>query len=78
MLPSKTVPEINNGKKQTHALKPKVKVMDTALLKKKARACLVEVEEIEDKDSACNIAARNNSISLTSSFQIPGTKKVSH
>jgi hypothetical protein len=78
MLPSKTVPEINNGKKQTRALKPKVKVTATAPPKKKARACLVEVEEIEDEDSACNIAARNSGISPTSSFQIPDTKKVSH
>ena len=51
MLPLKTVPEINNGKKQTCALKPKVKVTTTPLLKKKARACLVEVEEIEDEDA---------------------------
>ncbi|KAF8219691.1 hypothetical protein L208DRAFT_1338569 [Tricholoma matsutake] len=76
MLPSKTIPEVNhdNGKKPTHALKPKVKVTATAPLNKKARARSVEVEEIEDKDSACNIAARNNGISLASSFEIPGMK----
>jgi hypothetical protein len=79
MLPSKTIPEVNcdNGKKLTHVLKPKVKVMVTAPLKKKARACSVEVEEIEDKDSMHNIAARNNGISPESSFEIPSTKGVS-
>lgn len=41
----------------------------------KARACSVEVEEIEDEDSARNINARNSGISPTSSFQISGTKK---
>ncbi|KAF8219965.1 hypothetical protein L208DRAFT_785578 [Tricholoma matsutake] len=76
MLPSKTIPEVNrdNGKKPTRALKPKVKVTAAAPLKKKARAHSVEVEEIEDKDSARNIAARNNGISPGSSFEIPGTK----
>jgi hypothetical protein len=82
MLPSKTVPEVNNAKKhwQTWTLrpKPKVKVTATAPPKKKARACLVEVEEIEDEDNACNITAKNSNISPTSSFQIPDTKKVSH
>jgi len=78
MLPSKTVPEINNGKKQTHTLKPKVKVTTTAPLKKKARPHSVEVEKIEDEDSAWNITMRNSGISLKSSFQILDTKKVSH
>ncbi|KAF8224677.1 hypothetical protein L208DRAFT_1409843 [Tricholoma matsutake] len=41
----------------------------------KARACSVEVEEIEDEDSARNINARNSGISPTSSFQILGMKK---
>lgn len=79
MLPSKTIPEVNrdNGKKPTRALKPKVKVTAAAPPKKKARARSVEVEEIEDKDSARNVAARNNGISPASSFEIPGTKGVS-
>ena len=42
---------------------------DTAPMKKKARIFLVE-DEIEDEDSACNITARNSTISPTSSFQI--------
>lgn len=78
MLPSKTVPEINNGKKQMRALKPKVKVTATAPPKKKVRSHSVEVQEIEDEDSARNIAMRNSGFSPTSSFQIPDTKKVSH
>jgi hypothetical protein len=81
MLPSKTMPEVNTKKKPMHALKPttiKVAMVLQLLPKKKARACLVEVEEIEDKDSACNINVRNSGISPTSSFQIPGTKKVTH
>jgi hypothetical protein len=77
MLPSKTVPEINNGKKQICRLKLKVKVMATAPLKKKVRAHSVEAEEIEDEDSTHNIAMQNSGISLTSSFEIPDTKKVS-
>ena len=74
MLPSKTIPEANNGKKQTR--KPKPKPTTTAPPKKKARARSVEVEEIEDEDSSRNSAARNNGISLTSSFEIPNIKKV--
>jgi hypothetical protein len=81
MLPSKTVPKVNNVKKhwQMCALrpKPKVKVMATALPKKKARACLVEVEEIEHEDNACNITAGDSSISPTGPPQILDTKKVS-
>ncbi|KAF8799534.1 hypothetical protein BYT27DRAFT_7263832 [Phlegmacium glaucopus] len=57
MLPSKTVPEVNNRKKQMHAPKPKAKVMAAAPPKKKARVRSVEVEEIEDQDSMRNIAA---------------------
>ncbi|KAF8801338.1 hypothetical protein BYT27DRAFT_7115152, partial [Phlegmacium glaucopus] len=78
MLPSKTVPEVNNSKKQTRAPKPKAKVMAVAPPKKKARVRSVEVEEIEDQDSMRNIAARNSAISPTHSFHIPDTKKVSH
>ena len=73
MLPSKTVPEVNNGKKQRCILKPKAKASTAAPSKKKARASSVtsvEVEEIEDEDSA-------PTISPTGSFQIPGTKRVS-
>ena len=76
-LPSKTVPEVKNKKKQTHALKLKTVSRTAAvLLKKKARACSVEVEEIENEDSACNIAVRNSGISPTSSFQMPDIKQV--
>jgi hypothetical protein len=74
MLPSKTVPDANNGKKPKR--KPKPKVMATAPPKKKARASSVEIEEIEDEDSTHNIAARNNGISPTNSFKIPDKKKV--
>jgi hypothetical protein len=79
MLPSKTIPEVNrdNGRKPTCALKPKVKVTAAAPPKKKARARSVEVEEIKDKDSASNIAMRNNGISPASSFEILGMKGVS-
>ncbi|KAF8808830.1 hypothetical protein BYT27DRAFT_7222707 [Phlegmacium glaucopus] len=75
MLPLKTVPEVNNRRKQTHTLKPKAKVMATAPPKKKARVRSVKVEEIEDQDSTCNIAVRNSTISPTHSFHIPDTKK---
>jgi hypothetical protein len=76
MLPSKTIPEVNNRKKQTRKPRPKVMATMTAPSKKRARACSVEVEEIEDEDSAPNIAARNSSISPTGSFEITNTKKV--
>jgi hypothetical protein len=77
MLPSKTIPEVNNGKKQTRKPRPKVTTATTTVpSKKRARACSVEVEEIEDEDSAPNIAARNSSISPTGSFKIPNTKQV--
>jgi hypothetical protein len=75
MLPSKTVPEVNTKQKQMRALKPTVKVA-TVLPKKKARASSVEVEEIEDEDSARRINTRNSSVSPASSFEIPDTKKV--
>jgi hypothetical protein len=45
----------------------------------KARASsltYVEVEEIEDEDSAHNIAGRYSTISLAGLFEIPRTKKV--
>ena len=48
MLPAKTVPEVKNKEKQTLALKLKTV---TVPQKKKVRACLVQVEEIEDEDS---------------------------
>jgi hypothetical protein len=76
MLPSKTVPEVNTKKKQTRgALKPTDKVAMVPP-KKKARASLVEVEEIEDEDSMRRINERNSGISPASSFEIPDTKKV--
>ena len=77
MLPSKTIPEVNNGKnlKQTCKSRPKA-AMATAPPKKKVRACSVEVEEIDDEDSTHNIATRNSGISPTSSFEIPNTKMV--
>lgn len=81
MLPSKTIPEANNKKKQTRNLKPKPKFATaTAPSKKKARARSVEIEEIDDKDSTHNIAARNNStgVPLTSSFETSNIKKVSY
>lgn len=79
MLPSKTIPEVNNGKnsKQTRKSRPKVAIA-IAPPKKKARVCSVEVEEIEDEDSTHNITARNGGISSTSSFEIPNTKKVNY
>jgi hypothetical protein len=76
MLPSKTIPEASNGKGPTRTLKPEVMAKATAPPKKKTRTCSVEVEEIEDEDSSRNIAARNGSVSSTSSFQIPNSKKV--
>jgi hypothetical protein len=78
MLPSKTMPEVNTKKKPTRTLKPTTIKVATVPPKKKARACFVEVEEIEDEDSTCNTNARNSGISPTSSFQILGTKKVTH
>ena len=70
MLPSKTVPDVNKGKGRM--LKPKTKVKTTTTTpKKKARTYSVEVEGIEDKDSA-----RNTTISPTSSFQIANSMKV--
>jgi hypothetical protein len=78
MLPSKTVPGVNTRKKPTCTLKPTTIKVAMVPPKKKARACSVEVEESEDKDSAHNINARNSGISPTSSFQIPGMKKVTH
>ena len=76
MLSSKTMPEVSTKKKPMHALKPTTIKVATVPPKKKARACSGEVEEVEDKDSACNINARNSSISPTSSFQILGMEKV--
>jgi hypothetical protein len=78
MLPSKTVPEVNTKKKPMHALKQKAVKVGMVPPKKKARASSVEVEEIEDEDSACHINVRNSSISLASSFQILDMNKVTH
>jgi hypothetical protein len=76
MLPSKTVPEVSNKKGHTRILKPKIKMkLMPAPPRKKARTCSVEVEEIEDKDSPCWTTTRNASISPTSSFKIPNSKK---
>ena len=59
-------------------LKPKIKTKPMpAPPRKKARTCSVEVEEIEDEDSPHQTAARNASISPTSSFKIPNSKKAS-
>ena len=78
MLPSKTIPEVNNGKKLMRKPTRKAKVSATVTVppKKKVRVRSVEVEEIEDEDSTRNITARNSSISQTSSFEIPNIKKV--
>jgi hypothetical protein len=51
MLPSKTIPEVN-WKGQGRTLKPKAKVLTAAPPKKKVKTHSVEVEEIEDEDSA--------------------------
>jgi hypothetical protein len=74
MLLSKTIPEIHG---KCHTLKLKTKAKATmAPPKKKARACSVEVKEIEDEDSPHNTAMRNATISLTSSFQILNSMKL--
>ncbi|KAF8808966.1 hypothetical protein BYT27DRAFT_7285979 [Phlegmacium glaucopus] len=75
MLPSKTILEASNRKGPTHTLKPKVTAKAMAPPKKKTRTHSIEVEEIEDEDSSCNIAAWNGSILSMSSFQIPNSKK---
>ena len=55
MLPSKTIPEASGRKSRTKA---KGKQAASRPSKKKARCAPVEMEEIEDEDSARNIAAR--------------------
>jgi|SRR5271156_1396086 len=78
MLPSKTIPEVSNKKGHRRILNPKIKTKPTAAPpSKKARTFSVEVEEIEDEDSPRRTAARNASISPTSSFEIPDPKKAS-
>src|SRR5271155_4088211 len=78
MLPSKTIPEVSNKKGHTCVLKPKIKTKPTpAPPRKKARTCSVKVEEFEDNDSPRRTAARNASISPTSSFKILNPKKAS-
>jgi hypothetical protein len=80
MLPSKTIPAVNNRK--GHALKPKTKAKTAAApAKKKARTGSREVEEVEDDNSPRNITARNTTISPTGSFesfQIVNATKVSY
>jgi hypothetical protein len=63
MLPSKTMPEVNTKKKLMHALEQEAVKVGTVPPKKEVRASLVEVEEIEDEDSACCINVRNSGIS---------------
>ena len=55
MLPSKTIPEASGHKSCTKA---KGKQAASRPSKKKVRRAPVEMEEIEDEDSARNIAAR--------------------
>ena len=69
ILPSKTVPEVNNKKKQTRARKPTTATAAVPL-KKRARMCSDKVEEIEDEDGAHSITPKNTGISPTSSFQM--------
>ena len=54
MLPSKTIPEASGRKSHTKA---KGKQAASHPSKKKARRAPVEMEEVEDEDSARNIAA---------------------
>jgi hypothetical protein len=75
MLPLKTMPEVDTKKKPMRALKQKAVKVGMVLPKKKVRASSVEVEEIEDEDSAHCINARNSGISPASSFQILDTKR---
>ena len=78
MLPSKTIPEVSNNKGHMRVLKSKIKTKPTpAPPRKKVRTCSVEVEEVKDGNSPCWTAARNASISPTSSFKIPNPKKAS-
>lgn len=55
MLPSKTIPEASGRNSRTKA---KGKQAASRPSKKKARRAPVEMEEVEDEDSARNIAAR--------------------
>lgn len=61
MLPLKTIPEVNR-KGQGRTLKPKAKVLTAAPPKKKVKTHSVEVEEVEDEDSARNLRNRNASV----------------
>ncbi|KAI9511489.1 hypothetical protein F5148DRAFT_1146813 [Russula earlei] len=68
MLPSKTILEVSNKKGHMHVLKPKIKMKSTpAPPREKARTCSVEVEEIDNMDSPCWMAA--------GSFETPNSKK---
>ena len=67
MLPSKTIPELNNGNRCMLKPKPKKKTI-AATPPKKVKACSVKVEEIEDNDSPHNITSRNAGISPGNKF----------
>lgn len=55
MLPSKTIPEASGRKSR---MKAKGKQAAPRPSKKKARCAPIEMEEVEDEDSARNLAAR--------------------
>ena len=55
MLPSKTIPETSGRKSRTKA---KGKQTAPHPSKKKARCAPIEMEEVEDEDSARNMAVR--------------------
>ena len=59
MLPSKTMPETSGCKSHTKA---KGKQTASRPSKKKARCAPIKMEEVEDEDSARNIAARKASV----------------
>jgi hypothetical protein len=89
MLPSKTIPDVNGKKRmlkpkampdaneKKRMLKPKAKATAIAPPKKKARTvCSIDIGDEDDMHG--DIAARNSSISPTSSLQALDTKKVIH
>lgn len=75
MLPSKTIPEVNR-KGQGRTLKPKGKASMAAPPKKKVKTCSVEVEEVENEDSAQNLLSQNASISSVTVLDVSQKKKV--
>ena len=75
MLPLKTIPQVNR-KGQGCTLKPKAKVLMAAPPKKKVKTHSVEVEEIEDEDSAQNLCNLNESVSSVTG-DVSQKKKVS-